>query len=575
MGPKVEVSGISDLHADLQNMLRALSSIYDAISTFATSGTVSPGTGGQVAWYATTGSTVSGNSNANISNGGLTLGAAASVAGSLTLMNAGALGVGAKIQNLGTTSAWNFNLPTTAGTSGQALVSAGGGSSNMTWAGFVSSTLASAHIFVGNVSNVATDVAASGDVTLANTGAFTVAKVNGVSYGTSPATGTIPVVTGTNATAYQTLTASGIPSNANLLENGGFLIDQSNEGASLTVASSTTIHTADRWIVNFQNGGSAAGSPTIQQQNISSQPDATTDFVKSLLITSNVTTGTTAAGLQLKIRQYIEGPTVASLGFGTANAQSVTITIYLKTSLTGTNSWSVALINSASNRSYVHLAQTVAANTWAKATWTVPGDTSGTWLTALNAIGMNFYVAAAVGANNGGSTPDTWSAAGAYGATGQTILTNNSSATLEISPIKMEVGNTATPYVELPAEVLFERCRRCYQKTFLTGTAPAQNVASVVNAITVKNPIALGDPSVYWQLDPPMTTMVNSTPTVTTYNPSAGNANWRDITAGADATVSVDPATTKGPNGVLIATSGTVTTLGDVLAIHATADAGC
>lgn len=45
-----------------------------------------------------------------------------------------------------------------------------------TLAGKLSSALTSAHLFVGNGSNVATDVAASGDLTLANTGAFTIAN---------------------------------------------------------------------------------------------------------------------------------------------------------------------------------------------------------------------------------------------------------------------------------------------------------------------------------------------------------------------------------------------------------------
>lgn len=41
------------------------------------------------------------------------------------------------------------------------------------------SALTSAHIFVGNVSNIATDVAMSGDGTLANTGALTIVTVGG------------------------------------------------------------------------------------------------------------------------------------------------------------------------------------------------------------------------------------------------------------------------------------------------------------------------------------------------------------------------------------------------------------
>jgi hypothetical protein len=44
--------------------------------------------------------------------------------------------------------------------------------------GELSATLTNAHLFVGNPSNVATDVALSGDATLANTGALTLATVN-------------------------------------------------------------------------------------------------------------------------------------------------------------------------------------------------------------------------------------------------------------------------------------------------------------------------------------------------------------------------------------------------------------
>lgn len=63
------------------------------------------------------------------------------------------------------------------GTSGQVWTSTdttGGGA----WAAKSPGTLTSAHLFVGNASNVATDVAASGDLTLANTGAFTFNTVN-------------------------------------------------------------------------------------------------------------------------------------------------------------------------------------------------------------------------------------------------------------------------------------------------------------------------------------------------------------------------------------------------------------
>ncbi len=129
--------------------------------------------------------------------------------------------------------------------------------------------------------------------------------------------------------------------------------------------------------------------------------------------------------------------------------------------------------------------------------------------------------------------------------------------------------NSAPPAPETrPIWVELPLCQRYLRKSFPQATAPAQN-AGVAGAVTTKNPIAAGDPSVWVSFNPPM----RAAPTITTYNPSATNANWRDITATADVTVSVDPSTTKGDSGFIIATSGTVASLGDILAIHYLADA--
>jgi hypothetical protein len=60
----------------------------------------------------------------------------------------------------------------------------------------------------------------------------------------------------------------------------------------------------------------------------------------------------------------------------------------------------------------------------------------------------------------------------------------------------------------------------------------------------------------------------------TTYNPSASNANWRDVTGSADIAVSVDPSSASGVAGIEIATGATDATLAHNLCIHWTADAG-
>lgn len=139
---------------------------------------------------------------------------------------------------------------------------------------------------------------------------------------------------------------------------------------------------------------------------------------------------------------------------------------------------------------------------------------------------------------------------------------------VEIDEVQIELGSVASPFERVLFAEALMRCQRFYWKTFPYATTPAQS-GGVTGAISTKVPIALGDPSVYVQFP----TRMRTTPTVTTYNPSAGNANWRDITAAADVTVSVDPGTTLGDSGVLIATSAVVATLADILAIHLAADA--
>lgn len=95
------------------------------------SGTVNSGTAGQLTYYASSGTAVSGNADATISNGQLTLGVASSVLGDLVLEGSSSGAVTIKPQAAAGT--YNFNLPTAAGSSGQPLLSGGGGATAMSF----------------------------------------------------------------------------------------------------------------------------------------------------------------------------------------------------------------------------------------------------------------------------------------------------------------------------------------------------------------------------------------------------------------------------------------------------------
>lgn len=137
------------------------------------------------------------NTKLTFSSGTLTIGSAGSTLGVAAL--AGSTSGTISIEPQAAAGTYNFNLPTSAGTSGQFLTSGGGSSSPMTWTG-----LASGDLFVGNGSSIPAAVALSGDCTLANTGAITCTQTNGTAFGTAATAntgtsgGTLPYLNGTN-----------------------------------------------------------------------------------------------------------------------------------------------------------------------------------------------------------------------------------------------------------------------------------------------------------------------------------------------------------------------------------------
>lgn len=342
----------------------------------------------------------------------------------------------------------------------------------------------------------------------------------------------------------------------NRIVNGDFLVDQRLAGAATTPTAGA--YTLDMW-----RAAITQASKLTLQQSASSPPSS---LSKSMLITV-ASAFTPGASDVFGLQQRIEGSDVADLGFGTASAQTTFVSFWQKCSVTGT--YAVAYRNSAATRSYVATYALGVANTWTYETLTIPGDTTGTWLTAPNTIGLTVTFDFGVGSADQAPSANAWQAGNYFSFAGNVQLVANAAATCNVANVRIRSVPVDIHYAPRPFAQELELCRRSFRTSFPYGTAPAQN-AGLAGAITTRNPIAAGDPSAYVPFNPPMM----SAPTVTTYNPSAANANWRDITAGSDVTVTVDAPATKGPGGVVIGTSGTVATLGDYLGIHYAADAG-
>jgi len=238
----------------------------------------------------------------------------------------------------------------------------------------------------------------------------------------------------------------------NRIINGAMVIDQRNAGASVTLPDGAAggAYPVDRWFC------SRASTATATAQQSSSAPAG---FTNSFVITNGtgISVGSTGQGYAI---QFIEGFNSADLGWGTASAQAVTLSFWVRSSITGTHSG--AFWNNGFNRSYPFTYTISSANTWEQKSITIPGDTSGTWIGATNGRGI------CLSFNNGSGstylgTAGSWASAGYYGATGSVALNSVTSSTWYVTGVQLEKGSTATSFDYRPYGTELNLCQRYCQ----------------------------------------------------------------------------------------------------------------
>ena len=255
----------------------------------------------------------------------------------------------------------------------------------------------------------------------------------------------------------------------NRIYNAQMQIDQRNAGAAVSAAGLTL----DRWIL----GLSTTGAVTVQQDST-----APAGFTKSLKVT--VTATDTISGTEyVAIRQKIEGYNVADLGFGTASASTVTLSFWVRSSITGT--FGGVFLNSAQNRVYPYTYTISSANTFEYKTVTIAGDTTGTWVTD-NGTGLDVWFSLGVGSTYSG-TAGAWSSSFALSATGATSIMGTNGATFYITGVQLEKGSTATSFDYRPYGTEFLLCLR-YALMIKNGTTSIDRfgLGSTVSATTVQ-----------------------------------------------------------------------------------------
>ena len=259
---------------------------------------------------------------------------------------------------------------------------------------------------------------------------------------------------------------SGFTGMKNRIINGNMAIDQRNAGASVSVTDSNQ-YTLDRW----QGVASIASSKfTVQQSSTTA-----TGFGYSLLTTSS-SAYSVLSGDYFLIRQKVEGFNTADLSWGTANAATVTLSFWVRSSLTGT--FGGAITNSANSYSYPFTYTISAANTFEQKTITIAGPTAGTWIGATNGIGLQVNIGLGVGSTYNG-TAGAWAAATYLSATGATSVVGTSGATFYITGVQLERGSNATSFEFIDYGRQLAQCQRYFYRR--TSTV-AGGVISVLQA---------------------------------------------------------------------------------------------
>ena len=259
----------------------------------------------------------------------------------------------------------------------------------------------------------------------------------------------------------------------NRIINGGMVIDQRNAGAAVTNV--TSAYVLDRWAA----AGSTDGAVTIQRS--STAPDG---FSNSMQLTAATADASIGAAQYYQFFQAIEGFNIADLGLGTANAKTFTVSFWVRSSKTGT--YCATLANSGSNRLCPVNFTINSADTWEYKSFSVTGDTSGTWNTT-NGVGLYLLINLALGSNYNAGTSGTWNTT-QYGTSSQVNWLDTLNATFYITGVQLEVGSVATPFERRPYGTELALCQRYYQLSNVGSqgysSGPGLNIASVVNFST-------------------------------------------------------------------------------------------
>ena len=245
----------------------------------------------------------------------------------------------------------------------------------------------------------------------------------------------------------------------NRIINGDMRIDQRNAGAEVNPVTNASYGSCDRLMY-----WTSQVSKFKAQQNAGgvTPPQGFSNYV-GLTSLSAYTLNSTD---YFQIQQTIEGFNWADLNWGTANAKIVTLSFWVRSSLTGTFGGSI--LSNGNDYIYPFSYTIPTANTWVKIELTITPPTSGTWGTTNNA-GATLIFSIGHGSTRQ-ATAGVWTTdSNIRTCTGQTSVVGTSGATFYITGVQLEEGSVATPFEHRQYGQELALCQRYYWDAKLAG----------------------------------------------------------------------------------------------------------
>jgi len=241
----------------------------------------------------------------------------------------------------------------------------------------------------------------------------------------------------------------------NRIINGEFTISQYN-GTSSTTPTANGTYVIDRWTARLTQASKYS------TQQLSASPPVGFNNYLGITSLSAYSVGSTD---YFSIEQSIEGFNFQNLGWGTANAKTVTLSFQVYSSLTGT--FGGVFYNYLGTRCYPFSYTVSSANTWTTISITVAGDTTGTWNTG-NAGACTVSFGLGAGSSVSG-TAGSWGGTLYRSATGATSVVGTNGATFYITGVQLEVGSSATGFEYRQYGQELALCQRYYYQLTITN----------------------------------------------------------------------------------------------------------